>query len=540
MHTKYNNITKVWTSPSKDKEYCGLGELILTKLKEQNQERAFELFYDRGIQLTVGDIRRQTITVAQNLQRIGVTKGDTVVMYSMSNEKVTPIAFACYTIGAPINFFETNLEGDDIKHVLQQVDAKVIIIDEKYRSRLSEALESSNLPNLKHVLSLGSMNPSVNEVLFRECGDIDSFQPPQIEDPKTYPAALLLTSGTTGLPKIIMHSHAVLTEGIFSWWNLERGNKIFCFSPLRWISTVSIMLQPVFYEVERIYTSQEPSGILGKELIDSCSITHFFTVPAMYLDILKAAETSGDPCSLSSLKIALVGGEPVSEALIEHFSKAVPNCKPAILYGMTEFGGVLSSDEDIPQKNINGGELRRGFMVKIIDDNDTPLGPNKMGQLCVKRTSLEYLKYLKNDKANKENFLEGGWLNTGDYGYMDSDNFLNIVTRYKYLVRSGGNIIIPNTVEKIIGSHPRVQISVLIGHPNPEVENDEIGTLFVVLRNDGGNSSKEIEKELMDLLKTKCTKEQIQAVRHIKVISEMPLTSCGKVDRTTLKSMAIS
>ncbi|XP_055842795.1 2-succinylbenzoate--CoA ligase-like [Episyrphus balteatus] len=536
METIYNEVEKIWSTPGLNIEHRGLGEAILTKLKTDNQDRIFEFFYDKGITLTVADVRQQTIKVAQNLQRIGLKKGDTVVIYSMLNEKITPIAFGCFTIGAPVNYFETNFDGDDINEFLEKIDPVLIVFEEEYRSRLFKAIEDSKLPNLKHILSLDSVSSSVEKVLFQDCGSIDTFEVPKIEDPATHPALLLLTSGTTRLPKIMALSHAVMMEGIYSWWNIEAGMKIFSISPVRWISQASIMLQPVFFDCQRFYTSQNPSGELGRDIIDTYKITHFVTVPANYPPIFKAAEMSGNPKSLSSLKIAAVGGEVVSEAFIDIMSKALPKCRPVKCYGMTEFGGLAATDEDISKKGVNGGALKRGFMAKIVNENQNSLGPNEKGQLFMKRISLPYLKYWKNDKANEENFVEGGWLNTGDFAYMDSDNLLNIVARSKDLVRSGGNIIVPVSIETVIGSHPNVQLCALIGHPNPVDLTDEIGIVFVSLRSE--TVLHKIEDDLRNLLMLKCTKEEAQVVRHIKVLSEMPLTTCGKINRNVLAEMA--
>ncbi|XP_055840520.1 uncharacterized protein LOC129908195 [Episyrphus balteatus] len=538
METIYNEIEKVWSTPDLDIEHRGLGEAILRNLKEDNQDRIFEVFYDKRIALKVGDVRQQTIKVAQNLQRIGLKKGDTVVIYSMLNEKITPISFGCFTIGAPVNYFETHFEGDDINEFLEKIDPVLIVFEETYRSALFTAISNSNLPNLKHILSLDSVSPSIEEVLFQDCGSIDTFEVPKIENPTRHPALLLLTSGTTRLPKIMALSHAVMMEGIYSWWNIEAGMKIFPASPVRWISQASLLLQPAFFDVQRVYTSQIPSGELGRDIIDTYKITHFVSAPANYPPILKAAELSGNPESLSSLKIAAVGGEVVSKVFIDIMSKALPKCRPIKCYGMTEFGGLAATDQDIDKKGVNGGALKKGFMTKIVDENQNSLGPNERGQLLMKRISLPYLKYWKNDKANEENFVEGGWLKTGDYAYMDSDNLLNIVGRCKDLLRSGGNIIVPVSIETVLGSHPNVQLCALIGHPNSDGSNDKIGTIFVALRRSA--DSEKIEDDLRNLLEAKCTREEVQVVRHIKVLSEMPLTTCGKINRAILAEMAQS
>ncbi|XP_055910374.1 uncharacterized protein LOC129944738 [Eupeodes corollae] len=545
MQTIYIESDKIWLAPEFKVNVSCLGRAILKNLSESDPKRTFEINHDTGTRLTVEDVRYQTITVAQNLLGLGVEKGDTIVLYSKSNERITPITFACYTIGAPVNFFETNLDHDAIIYNLGILDPTVIIYEVEYMPQLFTALKFLKLANLKHILSIDSFETaSVDEVLFQPTStvNIKSFQPPDLGDPQNVPAAYMFTAGSTGMPRIIQLSHAMLIQGLYNSWQVDSESIIFCFSDCRWICQVLLMMQPAFFGAQWIYSSRpdyDQRSKDGKDIIAKYKVTHYIDVPKGFLSVLQATEFSSDPSCLSSLRSALIGGETVLKSLLDYSAKIVPSCKVINGYRMTEMAGVVVSNELVNIKpdgdGLQGGALKNGLMAKIVDDDEKSLGPNQMGRLCLK-SIFPFLGYLKDEKANKEIFLKGGWFDTGDFSYMDSSNLLNIVTRYENLVRSSGIIVIPNDVENVINSHPNVLTSALVGHPNLKNSKEELGTVFVVLKRNFFPNS--IEEELRELIKEKLTKEQLQIVKYFKVIPEMPLTNCGKTDRWALKVLA--
>ncbi|XP_055921807.1 uncharacterized protein LOC129952874 [Eupeodes corollae] len=192
------------------------------------------------------------------------------------------------------------------------------------------------------------------------------------------------------------------------------------------------MMQPAFLDVKRVYSSTPPMELTGefiKEIIDTHKVTHYFEVPKFYITVLEAADRSGDPSSLSSMQLALLGGESVGEAYEAYLAKITPQCKIGRCYGMTEMAGAIASSELATRRNVNGGVLRKGCMVKIIDKDKHSLGPNEIGRVCLK-TSAPFSGYLKNKIANDETYIEGGWLYTGDLGMVDSDNLLHIFTSW--------------------------------------------------------------------------------------------------------------
>ncbi|XP_055847815.1 2-succinylbenzoate--CoA ligase-like [Episyrphus balteatus] len=538
---EYVKSEKFWRAPKLDIKKAGLGEAILENLKQSDPKKVYEILHDSNSHVTVKETYDQTITAAQNLLNLGVKKNDTVVFFTFLNLKITPLTFACYTIGAPVCFFETYLEEEFVPQYLAMLDPAVIIYEEKFKSMVLKGLKGVSLSNLKLVLSLdGESQESVDELIFRPNVDIVNFQVPKIGDPDTQTAILGFTSGSTGLPKIIIHSHTMMREGVYSRWYAKPGSVVMILSEIRWLCQVSIMMQPAFLDVKRVYSSTPPNELTGefvKNMIDTHKVTHYFEVPKFYMTVLEAAEQSQDPSSLSSLKMAMLGGESIGEAYAAYLKKITPNCAVERLYGMTEMAGAIATTELTSRKNVNGGILTRGVMVKIIDRNQNSLGPNEMGLICLKRLA-PFSGYLKNNKANEETFIEGGWLSTGDLGLVDSGSLLNVFTREKYVLHyADGKILMPNVIENIVNNFEGVHSSALVGQSSKENSKEDIGTIFVVFKN--STHSIEIENNLRDYLRNKLSKEQLKIIKYLKVLEELPRTTCFKVDRIALKRMLI-
>lgn len=517
----------------------GLGHLILEKLKETDPNRVLEVDHESGKSLTAREVLSQTVTVAQNLIGLGIRRGDIVIVYSKSNIKITPITFALYTIGAPINFFCLDLKGDDIKYYFELLNPKAILYEEEFKNDIFQALDNLSLSNLKHTINLDSETQSVDDVLFKPTtNDIQSFQPLDIGEPSLLPAVLAFTSGSTGRPKISIHSHSMILLGLNNkWWKMDPKSVVCTLADLRWISQIEIMLQPVFFGVKRIYTSKCEKDFDDSyefKLLYENKVTHLSTVPILLLQTLQNAVKANKISKLSHLQTVLLGGEEVTESIIQYSAEIIPKCKIISCYGMTELHGIIASDEEVFGRTVNGGILRNGYTLKVLDELGNNLGPNQKGRLCLKST-VPFIGYFKNDEANEEHLNEDGWFTTEEYGYMDSDHLLNVITRYKYLLRYNGQFVLPTDIESILNHHPDVLTSALVGFGNPKRSDSEIGTLFVVLKD---NSKLEnMNKELLTLLRKNLTEENTKLVRFFKIIEKVPMCN-SKVNRTELRRIA--
>ncbi|XP_055850313.1 uncharacterized protein LOC129914890 [Episyrphus balteatus] len=537
---EYIESEKIWRAPKLDVKISGLGADILEKLKQSDPEKIYEIHHDSGTHVTFRQIREQTITVAQNLLNLGVKKNHTVVFFTMMNLKITPLTFACYTIGAPLCFFETYLEEEFIPQYLELLDPDVIIYEDKFKSMVFKALKVLSLPKLKHILTLDGKEQqrSVDNLLFKPKVDIENFQVPHIEDPNTQPAILCFTSGSTDLPKIVIHSHTIMRESVYGRWQVQPGSVIMILSEIRWSCQISGMMHPAFLDVKKVYSSIPPNDLSGefvKEIIDTHKVTHYFDVPQFLISVLEAAERSQDPSSLSSLKWIKLGGENTPEAIERDLAKINPNCKIGRCYGMTELVGGVALSELANRQNVNGGVLRKGCMVKIIGNNKNSLGPNEIGKMCFKSTA-PFLGYLKNQKANENAFIDGGWLNSEDLGMVDSENILHAFTRKKYVLRyANGKILLPSDIENIVNKFEGVRTSALVGKPSLENPEEDCGTIFVVFKNSFNIIN--LENDLRDYIRKNLTKDLLHIVRYFKIVEDLPRTICIKVDKVAMKGM---
>ncbi|XP_055840513.1 putative acyl--CoA ligase YdaB [Episyrphus balteatus] len=545
MSTAYNETEKTWRAPSNKNNYpkaVGLGQLILQKLKETDPEKVLEVENESGNSLTAGQIRSKTITVAQNLIRLGIKKDDIVIVFSKSSIKISPITFALYTIGATVNFFYLELKGEDIEYFFELFNPTAILYEEQFKNSVFQALKNVKLSNLKHIISLDSQTESVDEVLFKPTKeDIENFQPPDIGHPDKAVAVLAFTTGSTGKPKISTFSHSMLLLGIHNkWWQKMDSESVVCvLSDLRWTCQIQIMIQPIFFGCKRVYTSKcekDYDESSEYELLHKNKVTHFLTIPILLMQTLKNAENANQTSKLSHLRIILTGGEVVSDPLIKYAGEILPNCQIVNGYGMTELPGVLATDELVLDRYVNGGTLMSGYQLKVIDENGNHLGPNEKGRLCFKPI-VPLIGYFKNEEANKEHFKgDDGWFTTADYGFMDSDNLLHVVIRYDYLLRFNGQFIVPTKLEDVINYHPNVFAAALVGHPDPENKDSDIGTMFVAL-NDYSHRDV-MENEILALLRANFTKEEAKLVQYLKILDEIPIVNNCKVNRTLLKKMA--
>ncbi|XP_055921927.1 2-succinylbenzoate--CoA ligase-like [Eupeodes corollae] len=525
---EYVKSQKIWRAPEFKIGSFSLGAVILEKLKHSDQEKILEVHHESGTHVTVKETR--------------VKKNDRVVLFTNLNLKITPLTFACYTIGAPVCFFETYLEEEHVPVYLEMLDPSVIIYEERFKSMVTEGLKNLNLTNLRHVLTLDGDQQSVDELLFEPVVDIESFKAPDIGDPRTLPAILGFTSATTGLPKIIMNSHAMVRHSAYNGWEADPESVVMVLSELRWSCQQVAMIQPALLGVKRIYSSTPPlefTGEIVRKMIDKQQVTHYFDVPIFMRTVFEAVERSkeNEPSTLFSLKFAWIGGESDGGVLEAYIAKIRPHCRFVKCYGMTEVANAIATTEQIPSKqNINGGILKKGFVLKLMDKNGNSLGPNQIGRVCIK-AAAPFLGYLKNDMANMETFIEGGWLNTGDLGIVDSDNFLNIFTREKYALKyADGTMLIPNSVENFVNNFEDVHSSALVGNSSADNPKQCCGTIFVVLRKGIPNSA-DFENSFRAYLRKELAKKQLDIIKYFKVLDDLPYTSCLKVDRMALKNM---
>jgi long-chain acyl-CoA synthetase len=195
-------------------------------------------------------------------------------------------------------------------------------------------------------------------------------------------------------------------------------------------------------------------------------------------------------------------------------------------YGLTEASPVVSCQRpDIPLKPGSVGPPIQGVEVSIRDDFERELPPGSPGEICVRGPNV--MKGYFKEPADTERALRGGWLHTGDIGYLDEDGYLYIVERKKDLIITGGFNLYPSEVEQVLERHPAVREAAVVGEPDPV--RGEVVHAFVVLQPDRTVT----ESELVEFVRNHLVYYKVP--HRVTFLQDLPRTILGKPSRKELR-----
>jgi long-chain acyl-CoA synthetase len=256
--------------------------------------------------------------------------------------------------------------------------------------------------------------------------------------------------------------------------------------------------------------------------------TIFHGVPTMFSMMLDYAEQNQLRADLSSVRLLISAGAPLSEELRlrfrERFNKPLED-----YYALTEvrpvFGKFHNDPQPVPRNSI--GRLAPGAAVKVIgaDGNEVPAGVP--GELLVRAPAT--LKRYHKDDALTQSALNNGWFRTGDLGHRDAEGWFYLTGRMKDVIIRGGANVAPTEVEDVLNSHPAVQSAAVIGVP--DVRYGEVPVAYLVLRGKASVSCDELKAFCADRL------AEFKRPAHFVFLASHPLGPTGKIDKKAIKTM---
>nr|XP_040221442.2 uncharacterized protein LOC120948797 [Anopheles coluzzii] len=509
-----------------------VGELIVKRLYRNGDEVAL-IDGVSGATLTYHQILAHSLKLANRFHRLGIKRNSVVGICSENSVQFPIITFATLMLGGtvlPINYGYSEVE---LQHVLQLTKPIALFASQQ---PLQKIVAIRNvLPSVKLLVSLGKQRPSRGIALLEDFfdnsppGSLHSFTPQPVPL-RQQVAVMVMSSGTTGLPKAVqLTHHNVMTVMAYQaedprYTELPVPVRVLGLLPFYHVFGFMLSLNSCLNKVPMVVLPRfEPDLFL--RTIQNHRITMASLVPPLVVFLAKSPLTQG--YDLSSLHALLCGAAPLSREIEELVQSRLPNVQTVRTgYGMSETSlGVISRMND---KVGSVGKVHKTTYVKVVDlETGCALGPNQTGEICVKGP-LVMKGYLHNDRATGEIIDADGWLHTGDVGYYDEEQDFFIVDRIKDLIKYKGFQVPPAELEDVLLSHRQVRDCAVVGVPDEMA--GELPAAFVVLQAGESVTANEIERYVASKLSP-----QKQLRGGVFFLDEIPKTGSGKILRRQLR-----
>lgn len=484
--------------------------------------------------LSYADLNDRANRLAHWLRNVaGVEKGDRVAILARDGVEHLDCFFACGKLGAIHTAFNWRLHWREVRVLIENVTPKVLIFSSEFSESVARIEETDrNMPDsISRYLHLGERG-TVSSVHFETTIQSVDAMPITCEDVgKEDIACLLFTGGTTGLPKGAMISHRMICWNVLNTviHDVQHDDIYLNVFPLFHTGGLFAYLSSqIVYGNKTILTRQfEPEHILN--LIESEKVTYFAGVPTMFQMMTQAP--NWHTADVSSLRFCTSGGAPLPIPLVEKYTSE-KGIRFKQGFGMTEFGPGLFAlpPEDAIRKAGSIGRPNYFVDVRVVDDQNNPLGPGEEGELVLKGPSM-CSGYFGDPEASAAVLDDEGWFHTGDIVRYDEEWYFFVVDRKKDMFISGGENVYPIEIENVLYQHPAVLMCAVIGLPEPKW--GDVGRAFVVLKPNANAT----ETELIAFMEQNLARYKVP--RAVEFIDELPLSGMGKILKRELREKAV-
>jgi len=480
-----------------------------------------------GTTTTYRELDELSGRAAAGLKEAGLAPGQVVALQLPNLPHFLIAYFGALKAGLAVLPLNPLLMAPEIEYHLTDSGAALLVGFEGIHAEATKACETTGIP--LYLVSMGSGplpdgTRSVTEListapLDEPGGDVMARSP---EDT----AVLVYTSGTTGKPKgaelthFQMYMNSTIAGGLFG---VRSDDVVLAVLPFFHVFGLSSVVN-VFIRhggCLSILPRFQPGAVLDAIEADRCTVIG--GVPTMLHALAQQDITGRD---LSALRVAVSGGASLPEDIMRTFEEKY-GIEVLEGYGMTETASSCSFNRPGDRKVLSIGKPLWGVQMRVCDRAGQPLpaGPEHVGEILIRGHNV-MKGYLGRPEATAE-ALRGGWLHSGDLGYMDSDGFYFIVDRAKDLVIRGGYNVYPREIEEVLYAHPAILEAAVIGKPDERLGEEVVA--MVALRPGHEATAEEI---------IAYTRERLAAYkypREIQFMDELPKGPSGKILKTALR-----
>ena len=468
--------------------------------------------------LTHLEFNRSINRTANALLQIGICKGDKVATILPNCLELMETYWACAKIGAVVVPLSTLLLESAMSSLLQDSDTVAVVTNSAFVELLDGIRgELTAIEKERYLLTDFSDQKGYRDYHALKAAAGEN-EPEGILVTDEDPFNIMYSSGTTGLPKGIVHTHYI------------RANYATIFASSYRMTPESVTMHAGAIVFNGSFVDLMPTMFLGAtyvlldrfdpveyiETVNTEKVTHVILVPAQIIALLNAPNFSYE--KLQSLEMILSLGAPLLKEHKEALAKALPE-RFYELYGLTEgFVTVLDRD-DHAAKPDSVGVPPPFFEMQIMDENDNVLPPGEVGEICGRGPILTPGYYKRPDLTAEA--IREGWLHSGDMGYVDDDGFLYLVDRKKDMIISGGVNVYPRDIEEIVAQHPAVREVAVFGVPHDKW--GETPLAAVILHESGSIEAAPLKEWVNQRVGAK-----FQRLHDIVIMEDFPRNVAGK------------
>lgn len=474
--------------------------------------------------------------LAVGFLELGVRRGDVVSLQLPNWNEFVALMLSLERIGAVVNPVAPIFREREVTGMFRLARPVAVVVPAEFRGFAHAAMMrelQATTPTLRHVVSVGSCPDAdleLEDLIDRgrrssiDRAVLDLLAP----DPNDV-AELIFTSGTTGEPKGVMHTHNTLIAGTRAMIDAQGVGPADVF---HMASTFAHQTGYLFGA--RLFAQAGGTGVFQDvwdparfvDLVEAEGITMSCGATPFLTDLLRVPGV--EERDLSSFRIFGCFGAPIPGPVLEDARRRLPvRVMPG--WGMTEVNLVTTTRPDDPADKVvsSDGRAMPGMTVRVVDDEGRDVPPEVEGDLLCQGCAA-FAGYVQGRDFTESFYTGDGWFTTGDRARMDADGFIRITARVKDIIIRGGENVPVKEIEDVLVRHPKIRTVALVGLPDPRL--GEIGCACIVPEGDEAPTM----HELQQYLEAEKVTRQFWPER-VEVVHEMPTTPSGKIQKFKLR-----